>query len=75
MKKISVSISDRDYRQYGFNSEELSFNELLDLINIELKKQILDMSIQYSERFGLSDMTMDDISDEVKALRSAKDNS
>jgi hypothetical protein len=74
MKTISVSISDLEYNQFGIKNDKLSFTEFVDLVNREISKQALDKSVQLAEKYKLSKMTMDEISDEVKAVRDAKGN-
>lgn len=74
MKTIHVSISDLEYNQLGINNDKLSFTELMDIVNKEISKQMLHTCIQLSEKYKLSALTMDEISNEVKAIRHAKNN-
>jgi hypothetical protein len=74
MKTISVSISDLEYNQFGIKKDRLSFTEFVDIVNKEITKQALNKCVQLAERYKLSKMTMDEISEEVKAVRSAKGN-
>jgi hypothetical protein len=74
MKTISVSISDLEYNQFGINNDRLSFTEFVDIVNKEINKQTLNRCVQLAEKYKLSRMTMDEITDEVKALRNAKSN-
>jgi hypothetical protein len=74
MKTISVSISDLEYNQFGINNDRLSFTEFVDLVNKEITKQTLNRCIQLAEKYKLSRMSMDEITDEVKAVRNAKSN-
>jgi hypothetical protein len=74
MKTISVSISDLEYNQFGLKNENLSFTEFVDLVNKEITKQTLNKCIQLAQKYKLSRMSMDDISEEVKAIRNAKNN-
>lgn len=72
MKTLSISISDFEYNQFGLSNDKLSFSELVDIVNKEITKQALNKSVKLAERYKLSKMTMDEISDEVKAVRNAK---
>jgi hypothetical protein len=72
MKTINISISELEYDRFGINKERLSFSEFLDIINREISKQTLDKCNKLSEKYGLSRMTMDEITDEVKSVRNAK---
>ena len=74
MKTISVSISDLEYNQFGINKDKFSFTEFVDIVNKEITKQTLNRCIQLSEKYKLSKMSMDEIDDEVKAVRNAKSN-
>lgn len=74
MKTISISISDLEYNQLGINNDRLSFTEFVDLVNREITKQTLNKSIKLAEKYKLSKMSMEEITDEVKAVRNAKSN-
>ena len=74
MKTLSISISDLEYNQFGINKDKLSFTEFVDIVNKEITKQAMNNCVQLAERYELSRMTMDKISEEVKAVRNAKDN-
>lgn len=74
MKTISVSISDLEYNQFGIKNDQLTFTEFVDIVSKELSKQALNKSVRLAERYGLSKMSMDEISDEVKVVRDAKNN-
>ncbi len=74
MKTLSISISDLEYNQFGINKDKLSFTEFVDIVNKEISKQAMNNCVTLAERYELSRMTMDEISEEVKAVRNAKDN-
>jgi predicted CopG family antitoxin len=75
MKTINVAISDVEYNKFGLKSTNISFSELIDIISREIVRQKINDSVDLSEKFGLSSMTMSDISKEVKAAReNAKNN-
>jgi len=69
MRTLSIEISDLEYEKFGIKTEQLSFTDFIDMISREISRQNLKKSIQLSERYGLSSMTMDEISTEVKAVR------
>ena len=75
MKSVNIQISDFEFNQLGLNKNTLSFSELIDIIEKRITKQTLERSIQLANKYGLSKMTMDEINDEVKACRDAKNNS
>ena len=55
--------------RFGINSEKIDFKELLNKISIELARQAAYQCHEIAKRVGLSTMTMDEISAEVKAVR------
>lgn len=69
MKTINVSISEMEYKRFGLRSDHISFSEIVDMVSREFTKQRLNESIGLAEKYGLSKMTMDEISKEVKAVR------
>lgn len=75
MKTINVSISELEFSRFGLPSSNLSFSDLLDIISKELSKQRMNDSLKLAEKYGLSEMTMDEISREVKAIRKNAKNS
>ena len=72
MKTLNISISERDYKRYGLKKDTLSFSDILDLINKRQFKEHLEKSVELAEAYGLSAMTIDEISEEVNAARNAK---
>jgi DNA-binding FrmR family transcriptional regulator len=43
----------------------------VDIISRELLRQNMDKCLELAEKYGLSNMTMDEINEEVKATRHA----
>ena len=74
MRTLNISISDFEYNQFGINNDKLSFTEFVDIVNKELSKQMLNKCVLMSEKYKLSTMSLDEISNEVKAVRNAKNN-
>ena len=75
MRTLNISISDLEYGKFGLKADQLTFSELVDIISKELSKQTLNECIELAEKYGLSKITMDEISKEVKAVRKdAKNN-
>ena len=75
MKSVNIQISDYEFNQLGLNKSTLSFSELLEIIGKKITKQTLERSIQLANNYGLSKMSMEEIDDEIKAYRGAKNNS
>jgi hypothetical protein len=75
MKNLNIIISDSEYEKFGITKDQLSFSDLVELISREISRQNLIKTIKMAERYGLSKMTMDEISSEVKAVRKNADHS
>jgi hypothetical protein len=75
MKTLSINISDIEYNQLGLKDERISFTDFVDIINKELTKQALSKCLQLSDKYKLSKMSMDDISNEIKVVRNEKSSS
>ncbi len=69
MRTLNIEISEIDYEKFGIKSDLLSFTDFVDMISREISRQNLKKSLELSERYGLSSMSMDEISSEVKAVR------
>jgi hypothetical protein len=75
MKTINISITESDIDKFGLQSERYTFSELFDIISREITRQRLEQSRELAEKYGISDMTMDDITREVQVVRQdAKNN-
>ena len=72
MRTLNVSISDIEYNKFGLKDEQLSFTDFIDIVSAELMRQNLRKSVELSEKYGMSKMTMDEITEEANAVRSAK---
>lgn len=69
MRTISIDISDLEFQKFGLKADRLSFSAFVDIVSRELSRQNLAKTVELAERYGLSSMTMDEISNEVKAVR------
>ena len=69
MRTLNVSISDVEFNKFGLQNENLSFTDIIDLVSKELMRQNLTKSVELANKYGLSKMTMEEISNEVKAVR------
>ena len=69
MRTLSVSISDIEHSKFGLKKDELNFTDFIELVSRELMRQNLTKCVEFSNKYGLSKMTMDEISNEVKAVR------
>ena len=69
MRTLNVSISDIEQSKFGIKNDKLSFTEFIEIVSKELSKQNLSKCIELASKYGLSTMTMDEITNEVKAVR------
>jgi hypothetical protein len=69
MRTLNVSISDIEYSKFGIKNDNLSFTDFIEIVSRELSKQNLSKCIELANKYGLSKMTMEEITDEVKAVR------
>jgi len=69
MRTLNVSISDLEYNKFGLKQDQISFTDFIELVSKELMRQNLNKCIELASKFGLSKMTMEEISNEVKAVR------
>jgi hypothetical protein len=72
MRTLNISISDLEFNKFGIKKDNLTFTEFVELISRELMRQNLNKCVELAEKYGLSTMTMDEINEEVKAVRDAK---
>ena len=69
MKTFNISVTEGDAVKFGLNESNLSFSELVKKISAELMRENLIKCIELSEKYGLSEMTMEEITKEVKSAR------
>lgn len=69
MRTLNISISDLELDKFGIKKDKISFSEFVDLVSKELTRQTLNKCIELAEKYGLSKLTMDEITKEVKAVR------
>ena len=69
MRTLNVAISDIEYSKFGIPGERLNFTEFIDIVGREIMRQNLNRCVALAEKYGLSSMTMEEITDEVKAVR------
>ena len=69
MRTLNISISDTKFNQFGLKQNNLTFSDLIKLIRKELVRKNLNKCLELAEKYGLSKMTMDEISEELKAVR------
>jgi hypothetical protein len=69
MRTLNVSISDIEYSKFGLKNDKLTFSDFIDIVSKELTRQNLDKCLEFADKYGISKMSMDEITGEVKAVR------
>lgn len=69
MRTLSILISDVEYNKFGIRKSKLAFSDLVEIVNKELARQNLKRCVELAGKYGLSKMTIKDISKEVNAVR------
>jgi predicted CopG family antitoxin len=69
MKTLNISISEIEFNKFKLKNQSQTFSDFIELVSMELSRQNLDKCIELAEKYGLSEMSMEDISKEVKTVR------
>jgi hypothetical protein len=69
MRTLNISISEVEYNKFGIKNDKLTFTDFIDIVSRELTRQNLNKCLELADKYGLSKMTMEEITDEVKAVR------
>ena len=69
MRTLNVSISDIEYNKFGLKEDTLTFTDFIDIVSKELTRQNLSKCLELADKYGISKMTMEEIANEVKAVR------
>ena len=69
MKTLNVAVSDAEYAKFGITNNVISFSDFINIISKELMKRNLEAAVKSAEAAGLSSMSMEEITSEVKAVR------
>lgn len=69
MKTLNISISEVEFNKFRLKNQSLTFSDFVEIVSKELMRQNLEKSIELAEKYGLSEMAMEEITKEVKAVR------
>ena len=69
MKTLNVAISEVEYIKFGITNNVLSFSDFVDMVSKELMRKNMEAAITQAAICGISSMSMEDISKEVRAAR------
>jgi DNA helicase TIP49 (TBP-interacting protein) len=75
MRTIKLKVSETDIKKYDLEDEqEVRLADLIEKINLEYAKNALKQCNDIASKAGLSEMSIDEINEEIKAVRDAKSN-
>ena len=72
MRILNVSISDMEINNLGIKNENITFTEFIELVRREVMRNNLNNCLALAEKVGLSSMTINEINEEIKLVRNAK---
>jgi hypothetical protein len=72
MRTLNVSISDMEFNNLGIKNENITFTEFTELVKREVMRNNLNNCLALAEKYGLSSMTINEINEEIKLVRNAK---
>lgn len=76
MKTVQLRVNDTDFQKYNLEIDrEIDFSDLVQKISLEYARKALLECNAIAQEVGLSDMTLEEINAEIKAVRDAKNNS
>jgi len=72
MRTITLDLSEKDFKKYDFESEEISFEDFVEKIRNTLARDALKKCQEMAALSDLSRLTLTDINKEVRTVRNAK---
>ena len=69
MRTLNISVSESEYEKFGLKKENISFSELLDILEREIARKNLREAVKLGKKYGFSNVTMEEIDKEIKAIR------
>ena len=72
MRILNISISDMEFNNLGIKNENITFTEFIELVRREVMRNNLNNCLALAEKVGLSSMTINEINEEIKLVRNAK---
>jgi len=69
MRTLNVTISEIEYNKFGLKQDKLTFTDFIDIVSKELTRQNLTKCLELADKYGISKMTMNEITNELKAVR------
>jgi hypothetical protein len=61
-----------EFNNLGIKNENITFTEFTELVKREVMRNNLNICLALTEKYGLSSMTRNEINEEIKSVRNAK---
>jgi hypothetical protein len=61
-----------EFNNLGIKNENITFTEFIELVRREVMRNNLNNCLALAEKVGLSSMTINEINEEIKLVRNAK---
>jgi hypothetical protein len=61
-----------EFNNLGIKNENITFTEFIELVRREVMRNNLNNCVALTEKYGLSSMKMNEINEEIKLVRNAK---
>jgi hypothetical protein len=61
-----------EFNNLGIKNENITFTEFIELVRREVMRNNLNNCLALAEKVGLSSMTKNEINEEIKLVRNAK---
>jgi hypothetical protein len=61
-----------EFNNLGIKNENITFTEFIELVRREVMQNNLNNCLALAEKVGLSSMTINEINEEIKLVRNAK---
>ena len=69
MKTISLQIPDADFNLLGLTKEQMLYSDFKDILERQFVLRAMDNCLKIAKETGLSEMTLEQINAEIKAVR------
>ncbi len=69
MRSVILNMPDKDFERLGISSDSISIHELMDILHRDATIHAMMRSYALSRKQGLPELTMEEIDEEVKAVR------
>ena len=72
VRTLNISISDMEFNHLGIKNENITFSEFTELVKRDVVRNNFNNGIALAEKYGLSSMALNEIHEEIKSVRNAK---